>query len=135
LTVMKDFFKEGNTKHDFLNKYFDPSFNRKKLDDKKKKTIFETYILIDPDKSKFYGFWQFIMLISCLAEFLMIPYVTGCKDIALTTDKNQEIFYYNVSVDFIWLCNIMVCFVTSHRDPVDLVISPNPKTIAISYIK
>jgi len=74
---MKDFFKEGNTRNDFINKYFDPSFNRKKFDEKRKRTFFETYIMIDPEKSKGYVIWQFIMLISCLAEFLMIPYVTS----------------------------------------------------------
>ena len=133
--IMKDYFKQGHTKNDFINKYFDAQFNKKRIDGKdlKKPTIFEKYILIDPDKSKGYVFWQFVLLLACLMEFLMVPFIIGCTEISNTSDKTQWIFSYNLAVDGIWVCNIFVCFITSYRDQLELI--KDPKTLAIAYIK
>jgi hypothetical protein len=134
---MKPFFASGHTKSEFINLYFDEKFKKKRLDSDlegfKKPSIFEKYILIDPDKSRGYTFWEMVLLLACTSEFLLVPYVIGCTDITKTSDMTNYIFFYNVVVDAIWVINIFVCFVTAFKDQLELI--KNPKTLAIAYLK
>lgn len=43
-------------------------------DEQADKGTFANYILINPDTSRTYDFWQIILLAAMLTEFLMLPY-------------------------------------------------------------
>jgi len=45
-----------------------------------KPNFFRSYLLIHPDTSRTYDFWQVIVLLSYLTEFCLMPY-TVCTDV------------------------------------------------------
>jgi hypothetical protein len=92
-------------------------------------------LLIHPDTSRTYDFWQCIVLLAYLTEFVLMPYVT-CTDVEsqiYDDDKSKSIiFYIEVTIDIILALNILFNFVTAVK--IDLAYREEWTKIAYSYV-
>ena len=85
---MKKYFATGQDYRQFSRLFLDSNL----IEDKEKHKLaksnksvsegsfFKSYLLIKPDNSKFYDFWQVLMMATYLLTFWSVPYIV-CTDI------------------------------------------------------
>lgn len=74
-----------------------------------KKSFYETYLLINPEKSKLYDIWSLLMLCTYLVEFVLIPYTIFVGHEELLDNGNR---YYEILIDLMHVFNMIVILVT-----------------------
>jgi len=77
---MKKYFATGQDYRQFARLFLDENIQDVKYKAKydepqnKGKTFFQTYLLVIPDNSRVYDFWQILMFAAYLVEFVLVPY-------------------------------------------------------------
>lgn len=107
-----------------INKVLD-----RKMEKEVTQSFVQAYLVIDPLKSKFYPWWQFILLLTLQCQFLLFPF-TVCFQIDHTLKSTAQI---ELVLDILFLLNMIINFLTSlvleERVDSDL------KHIALAYVK
>jgi hypothetical protein len=106
--------------------------NAEELEDK---GPFANYILVNPDTSKVYDFWQVILLAAMLTEFIVLPYniATDVRKQLYDDDGNfTTALYIEFTIDIIFVLNMILTFATAFKGDFGWIES-FPK-IVINYI-
>ena len=118
----KKFFREDRRMT--INKMLD-----RKMEKEVSQSFWQAYLVIDPLKSKFYPWWQFILLLTIQSQFLLFPFTVCFQiDVSLKTTADIEL-----CIDILFMLNIIINFLTSlvSDDRVDR----DLKRIAMVYVK
>lgn len=76
---------------------------------------------MNPDSSRIYDIWQFVMIIAVCAEFVLMPYsiCTDVKESLYEFDSDGKItaflnqLYYEFIIDVVHVINMLMIFVTA----------------------
>ena len=73
------------------------------------KPFFQKYLMIDPQKSNKIIFWENLLWVVILTQFVLFPF-TVCLTIDDIFGDTWQVEYF---IDVVWLINIFVCFITA----------------------
>lgn len=78
----------------------------------KKLSMCQKYVMIKPENNKLYILWRFFFFCSILLSFIVIP-----LQLATKLEYFDEISVLNIelTLDVVWLLNIILCFITSEK--------------------
>jgi hypothetical protein len=85
--------------------------------------FFRTYIVVNPDTSKTYDLWKFVMTTAVIVEIVLVPYAicTNIKnklyvDPGFGVWEKRPEYYLEFAIDVIFTLNIFYTFATCIKD-------------------
>jgi len=135
---MKKYFVTGGDSNQFTDLFMGENAIKTKLkiknaaENENKKSFYETYLLINPNESKLYDVWSFLMLITFFVEFVLTPYTifVGGKDLL----GNGNWIYENL-IDLMHTLNMIVILITQTKKGDGKVPNTRFSVIALNYVK
>jgi hypothetical protein len=86
-------------------------------------------VIKDPKRSKLYQYWEVFWFFVIIVQFVLVPYTLSNS----ITEVLVETIRVEITIDFLWLLHMFMCFTTAFYRENELIKDVNE--IALRYVK